>query len=120
MDTCGALRGVGVGAAGVSWNQQEKRWRATLNVICGGGTVEKRHLGAFEKEVDAALAYDQAAREYHGDASKLNFPHLPPQPQMVLSKPQPLATSQYRGECEWTCSLGLLASATHNDNTLPS
>jgi hypothetical protein len=49
-------------------------------------------------EVDAALAYDQAAREHHKDKAKLNFPDLPPQPQAALSKTPRQATSQYRGK----------------------
>jgi hypothetical protein len=57
-------------------------WRALINVITGDGTIGQRHLGSFVKDLDAALAYDQAARENHGHESKLNFPGLPPsQPQ---------------------------------------
>jgi hypothetical protein len=52
----------------------------------GDGKSKKRHLGCFVNEVDAALAYDQAAREYHGDKAKPNFPDLPPQPQVASSQ----------------------------------
>lgn len=33
-------------------------------------------LGLFENEVDAALAYDVAARQYHGEFAWCNFPVL--------------------------------------------
>jgi hypothetical protein len=56
-----------------------------------------RYLGSFVNEVDAALAYDQAAREHHKDKAKLNFPDLPPQPQAALNKTPRKAASQYRG-----------------------
>jgi hypothetical protein len=61
-------------------------------------------------EVDAALAYDQAAREHHGDKAQLNFPDLPPQPQAASSKATRQGTSKYRGKGRGTQALGSRAS----------
>jgi hypothetical protein len=104
------------GAAGVSWNSYDKRWRARIRADAGDGKRKKRHLGSFANEVDAALAYDQAAREHHEDNAKLNFPEAPPQPQMASSvAPRQPATSKYRGEGSCThkppcsCSKGQLS-----------
>ena len=44
-------------------------WRAQITV---NGTSIK--LGCFADEADAARAYDRAAREYHGEYARLNFP----------------------------------------------
>lgn len=32
--------------------------------------------GGFESAEEAALAYDEAARSWHGDAARLNFPNV--------------------------------------------
>lgn len=53
---------------GVSWNQQKGRWQSRIAV--------NKHLiwlGSFSDEVAAALAYDQAARELHGEFARTNF-----------------------------------------------
>ncbi len=47
------------------------RWRAT---ITHNGTRE--HLGFFDNEIDAAKAYDQAAKIYHAEFAVLNFPQV--------------------------------------------
>lgn len=52
---------------GVYW--ERGRWRAKIGYQNG-----KIHLGYYENEVEAARAYDKAAREYHGERAKLNFP----------------------------------------------
>jgi hypothetical protein len=95
----------GARAAGVCWDGQNKAWQAAI-VVAGEGGSQLRHLGWFVNEVDAALAYDQAAREYHGDQAHLNFPDLPPQPQTASSKTPRQATSQYRGKSWCTEALG--------------
>lgn len=36
-------------------------------------------LGSYETEIEAAIAYDIAARLYHGEFARLNFPAEPPE-----------------------------------------
>jgi len=52
---------------GVYWFQGQ--WRAKI-----GSQGKEHHLGFFLDEVDAARAYDAAAKHYHGTRAKLNFP----------------------------------------------
>lgn len=54
---------------GVGWHQQARKWYAGIVV-----DSQRKHLGLFVEEIDAAKAYDKAAREYFGDFAKLNLP----------------------------------------------
>lgn len=53
---------------GVSWRKQCQKWSAQIKV-----DGKQIHLGLFNEEVEAARAYDQAARELHGEFARLNF-----------------------------------------------
>jgi hypothetical protein len=33
-----------------------------------------RYIGRFDDEIEAARAYDEAVRSYHGEYAHLNFP----------------------------------------------
>ncbi len=55
---------------GVSRKSGEKNWCAQIRA-----KDQKRYLGSFESEIDAALAYDAAALKHHGPFAKLNFPN---------------------------------------------
>ncbi len=49
------------------------RWRAAICV-----DRHQIHLGYHSTEADAARAYDVAARRYHGDFARVNFPEVQP------------------------------------------
>lgn len=53
---------------GVCWDKARSKWKSTIYV---GNKV--RHLGRFKNEVDAAHAYDKAARSEFGEFANLNF-----------------------------------------------
>lgn len=53
---------------GVSEHKHSGRWQA--RIYCGRAFF----LGLFATQVEAALAYDRAARDLHGDFACLNFP----------------------------------------------
>lgn len=54
---------------GVSWSEKRKRWIARIDV-----NGKKKMVGSSQYEVAAAVAYDEAAREHHGEFARLNFP----------------------------------------------
>jgi len=56
---------------GVDWANDMKRWRARIRV-----NGKRLYLGSFAEEIDAAKAYDEAARKHHGQFASLNFPDV--------------------------------------------
>jgi hypothetical protein len=54
---------------GVHLRKTNGRWEAEIT-----HNGKKIWLGSFENEVEAAKAYDKAAKKYHGEFARLNFP----------------------------------------------
>ena len=54
---------------GLYFHRLERRWR--VRITENGRT---RYVGQFKDEIEAAKAYDRAARKYHGEFASLNFP----------------------------------------------
>ena len=57
------------GLKGVSWNKQKSKWRAQIMI-----NQRKTYLGSFTDQIEAARAYDAAARKTFGAFACLNFP----------------------------------------------
>jgi hypothetical protein len=53
---------------GISFDKRRKKWRASISY-----KGKRIWLGYFDNEIDAALAYDAAARKYYGEFARLNF-----------------------------------------------
>jgi len=53
---------------GVYWRKDNKKWMAYIQF-----DRERTHLGCFNSELDAAVAYDKKARELFGEFARTNF-----------------------------------------------
>jgi hypothetical protein len=56
---------------GIYLEKRTGRW--TVKIRANG---KRLWLGRFELEIEAAKAYDAAAKKYHGEFARLNFPNL--------------------------------------------
>jgi hypothetical protein len=54
---------------GVYFEKRKNRWMARIHYH-----GKRIWLGSFKSEFDAAKAYDAAAKKYHGEFARLNFP----------------------------------------------
>jgi hypothetical protein len=54
---------------GIYSEKRTGRWTVKIRV-----NGERLWLGRFESEIEAAKAYDAAAKKYHGEFARLNFP----------------------------------------------
>lgn len=62
-------RGVTSAYKGVSWVKRDSQWLAQIQV-----KNKSYRLGQFDNEIDAAKAYDEAARIHFGTFGRYNFP----------------------------------------------
>jgi hypothetical protein len=61
---------------GVCWHKLSERWMVNISA--------NRHrifLGYFDNEIEAAKAYDEAAKQYHGEFARLNFTEVAASPE---------------------------------------
>lgn len=56
------------GYKGVGWYKKYNCWRVRIQV-----NGKKQHIGYFDNEIDAATAYDNAAKQLHGEFARLNL-----------------------------------------------
>lgn len=59
------------------YRKTKNRWAAQIKA-----RQTYRYLGLFATEEDAASAYDEAAKELHGEFARLNFPDDTPRAEM--------------------------------------
>jgi len=54
---------------GVSYSASARKWCAAIRV-----NGQYKYFGLFQNEIEAAKAYDKAAKKYHREFAQLNFP----------------------------------------------
>ncbi len=57
------------GYKGVSWDKARQKWQVHIAAL-----GVRKNLGRFVDKLEAARAYDTAAKIYHGEFARLNFP----------------------------------------------
>jgi hypothetical protein len=56
------------GYKGVSWSKGHEKWKAVIKI-----SYKQEHLGYFKNVLDAARAYDKAAKNIFGEFARTNF-----------------------------------------------
>lgn len=56
------------GFKGVSWRADKNKWQAKITY-----NYRQKHLGLFSSKREAAIAYNEAAKRYHGTFAKINI-----------------------------------------------
>ncbi|MHC4641360.1 MAG: AP2/ERF family transcription factor [Planctomycetota bacterium] len=56
---------------GLEWDRIQRKWKARIQL-----NNRKIYLGSFNLEIEAARAYDQAAKKHHREFANLNFPPM--------------------------------------------
>ena len=54
---------------GLEWDKTQKKWKVRIQLH-----GRKIYLGSFNSQINAAKAYDNAAKQYHKQFASLNFP----------------------------------------------
>ena len=85
---------------GVHWDKSRNKWVSSIKV-----DREGKYLGRFNKEIDAAKAYDVAAEKYFGEFARLNLstPYVKPFKETVIcSRDKDLRIAPLR-HYSWEC-----------------
>ena len=53
---------------GIWWDKRVKKWQVSIQI-----GKKRKHLGYFHNEIEAAKAYDTAAKKYFGEFARFNF-----------------------------------------------
>jgi hypothetical protein len=58
------------GVKGVNWSEEHQKWHAKIGV-----GYKRLHLGFFDNLADAAAAYEEASKKYHGEFGRTDSLH---------------------------------------------
>lgn len=57
---------------GVHYNVKKRKWEARISLPTIGSGIKAQYLGAFDSEIDAAIAYNKRALAHYGPKAIVN------------------------------------------------